>query len=221
MAFSKKLDWVPIVGYGVRETYAQFNNSLPRIFQSPVLSRLLLTPAPDATTGGATAGYPEDTTGVTALRVVGATDHYFAVPNSNAVAGRSSLAVYERIHLGVYDLSDGSVAVPVDDFSSATDAEERFLWDRVSEWDVTQTIQNGAAALVCLTASGTMNQQPPNFVFPPMARQIDITVKRRIEQGTALLYSVQYYLRTAGLPTLADGDVLAATRPHLRTLCRL
>lgn len=221
MGFRRSYDWVPCGGYGQIEFYVEFSNA--NNLSSPILSRLLLTPEPDSVTAGVPAtGVPEDSVVVTSKRVVGSVDHFIQVPFANENAGRTRLIIQERVHVGVFDLSDGSVAVPVDDLNSATDANERFLWDRTNVFDVGALILAGSSSSICLTqVAGLSSAGTVLAGFPPSQRLVSVDVERRLEQGFCLLYSVQYRFVPFGTPTVTVGQLVVGTQARLRTLCRM
>lgn len=220
MSFKRNIDWVPVVGYGTPETYVADS---PLGTASPLLSRLLLTPAPDFAQGdfAQPSGYPNIHQSATAKRIRGSAFFGVAMPVADATAGRTVLNISERVHLGIYDISDGTVATPVDLFDSDVDANERFLWERHSLYDVTSIINTGSAATVWLNPSGatvpTSQWSPQGH---PYWSDVDVQANRRVNEGEALLYTVQYRFRSFGTPSETNFPTVTSL-VFLRTLTRV
>lgn len=166
-------DWVPNPAW---ETPVDF------VVGDPPTNVLLLA-ARDQGVGGEVSTM-EVTDDLVAERVVG--DVFLA--NSDMTNDR--ILVVERIRLGLYDNS-GQGQWFSDDFLSAAEANEPFLWQRV------QTVQT-------LTVNNdSLSHRAWSFV--------DVRVQRRIPRDRALYYSIQGF----GVP-----DNRMSARVMLRTWAR-
>lgn len=209
MTFNRRLDWVPIVGYGQSETL------LTEAIQPSVLqSRLLCTPNLDTTSDpNSSIGTPQVKQSVTARRVRGATFFGLLQEVGNPNAGVTTLEIAERVHVGIYDLTDGSVATPVDFFFTPEDANERFLWERHAMYDVTGLLATGTSGVFWLNVHGAGRTGAH-----PFWSDVDVQANRRLNEGEALLYTVQYRFRYTGTPVEDFPAMLSL--PYLRTLAR-
>lgn len=214
MAFRRNRDWVPAAAYGLG---AQVPSGGSDSALSPLLSFLLVTPVLDNADGSGdpqfAIGTPDATRGVTAKRVRGdiAIGLRTATDAADPASTFARLEIYERIHVVVYDISDGSVAAPVDSLNFAADANERFLWERKSARDLGPYLPGTDGFFVPLNTA--------DFVHP-YYRVVDVQAERRIEQGFALVYSIQYrYASTNPATWAAEQDVTLYVTPNLRTYC--
>lgn len=110
------------------------------------------------------------------------------------ITSTESFILHERIMVGVQDITDGSVATPVDGTDSE-DAEDPFLWERLS-WVEAHT-----------TGVGHYPEQADH----PWWTNIDVKSKRRLQRGFCVLYSVAVDTPV----TLSMG-----LQHSMRTLCK-
>lgn len=195
MRAKKNYDWVPSAGYGTPDTFAAtLISDQPRSYQ--LVSQALPAMQVQNVVAGnpATPWFDEQ---LTTIRVVGQVLHSTTTP---AGAGDEALwMLIERIHVGLLDLDAINVAAIVpDSLSSSNDAEERFLWSRITP--------------VHLFEDAT--------VFIPYATRadydIDLRVKRRLAPGEVLVYSAQMTYLTGALEAYSTHRVIMGLRTYVR-----
>jgi len=97
-------------------------------------------------------------------------------------------------------VTPNTVAIVPDDLFLMEDAEERFVWQRYTPFEIPQDTQG---------------------VFPYLTRadyEIDVRTKRRISEGEALVYSSQLFLEDSAS---TGTGITYLTRHMLRTLCKI
>lgn len=207
MAFRRNRDWVPCFNYG-----SNFAVIPPgQTFSAPE-SQLLVTPDLFDDTGADVEGVPDDRNNtITSLAVRGTV---FLSLNTNPQGGTAEWArldVFERIHVGLYDITTGAVALAVEDLWQGQSANERYLWARNSNWDITWS----------LGGTGADFSVPLNTpTHHPYFSTIEVQSERRINTGECLLYTVQCFPLTDDGGAWTTGDVILGVRPMLRTLVR-
>lgn len=145
-------DWVPCAGYGTQSS----------IVGVGALNILLVAPRDALNTPPTTEiATVEESTDVVVDRTVGQVD----------ISSTGATVFIERIRVGIFDNS-GANAFFANSFADPDDANERFLWQRVSRF--------GAADFNILAPLGL-----------PWWSVVDTNVSRMIASGVALFYSVQ------------------------------
>lgn len=195
MRAKRNHDWVPCQGYGTPDTFAA-------TLIIDVLRRYMLVQQalPNMQVDGVVAGDPATPwfdEQMTTLRVVGSVFHSMTTP---AGAGAEGLwFLIERIHVGLLDLDAGQTAAVVpDSLSTPEDAEERFLWSRVTP---VHLFEDSTVYVPYLTRADY---------------DIDLRVKRRLAPGECLVYSASTTNVTGALDTYSNHRVI----PYLRTYVR-
>jgi len=173
---AKRHDWVPCQGYGTGFVVAP-QDTLDILLVAP-RDISLPTIAGQAPTEVAVV---ETESEVATTRVVG---------NGMIIGGDAETLCIERIRTGIFD-NAGAFAFFANSFLDPEDANEPFLWQRVS------------------TAAGVSNN---GWGIHPYWSLIDVRVGRRLRQDQALFYSV-----FNNAPIGGDG---INVRPFLRTLAR-
>lgn len=225
MAFRRNLDWVPNGGFGDMSVFSWGNVDGAFDQVSPAISRLLLTPAPSIATNSIMqpTGYPNTMQTVTSKRIRGIVYHAIGAEAPLNASVRCALIILERVHLAIYDLTGGEIATPSDSFMSGADANERYLWSRESMYDVSQVTQSGSTSPVWLNsvaAASTGFVSTGRGGTHPYWADVDVQSNRRVNEGEALVYSVQYRLLYAGTPAV-NSVVNLYHLPMLRTLARI
>lgn len=183
-------DWVPCLNYGVGVTLD---------LQTPTLlsfDEVLVGvgPAEIGSFGDVATVEVEDE--VMVKRVVGWVTWRCATNEDHSVL------VHERIRVGLRD-DGGVMSFFANDFQVATEANEPFLWERVSQVDI--------------PGPGIVTAWPsPEFGHPGWS-QIDVRVARRLRRQDVLVYSVKVLSLTAAPWDVAD---IVSFFPHLRTWAR-
>lgn len=194
---NRRLDWVVPEFFGLSTALGTLTSGVPvdfRLCGNPTLNLFRL-----ATTAGAEfqADVPVREQSFTILRVVGSV-HFSSSPGA-AVTGYMA----ERIHVGMQDLTTpNTVAFASDTITSAADAEERYLWQRLRNFSLP------AGAGIFFQDSG---------VSHPYWTEIDLRVKRRMNPGEALYYSIEFGIVTGAIASL-NNTVMAS---NLRVLCKM
>lgn len=168
-------DWVPCQGYGVTEGVDD---------STGVLSFALVIPRDQLGLAGEVASV-ETHNEVVTERVIGYVD--IEVPE----AADDEIRVIERIRVGLYD-DAGLAAFYADSLADAPQANEPFLWQRVSRYDA--------------------GQNNNNVVCHPWWSYLDVKSARKLERQQFLAYSVQ---------TFGAATERVNVTPFLRTWARL
>lgn len=181
-------DWVPCQGYG--QQLAADLDGVTGIMTAQVI---LCGVGPDTIGSFPDVATVEVEEEVLTKRVVGW--NFFR----GALVEAIPTIVHERIRVGLRD-SDGTTSFFANDFSNPAEANEPFLWERVSAQDI------GVAA--------TMWPQP-DFGNPDWGR-VDCHVARRLRRQDVLMYSVQFFSLTV---PFSVEDVITVV-PFFRTWAR-
>lgn len=174
---AKRHDWVPCTSYGGSISVAPQDTLdvllvAPRDISLPVIGG----------TAPTEVAVVETESEVATTRVIGMP--LIFPPDAETL-------IIERIRVGLFD-NAGAVAFFANSFTDSDDANEPFLWQRVSVQSA--GVPNGSVSL------------------HPYWSVIDVRVGRRLRQDQALFYSV-----FNGAPVGGDGMTV---RPFLRTLAR-
>lgn len=145
-------DWVPLPAWGAQEN----------VDDATPLDLLLVAPR-DAIGATGEVGTVETVNELVVERVVGYVDI------ENPEIGEDEVRVIERIRVGLYD-DNGLVAFYSDDPQDASQANEPFLWQRVSRMDA--------------------GQNNNNVVVHPWWTFLDVKSARRLSRDQALFYSI-------------------------------
>lgn len=179
-------DWVPCVRYGQQQT-ADLN--LATGYSQ--LDVLLVVPG-DTLGTVPEVGVVEEESEVLTKRVIGWVTHRVSLENDN------TLICHERIRVGLQQ-ADGDQSFFAEDLQAADEANEPFLWERVSLVEMTQTV-------VYTWPDPTVGSKDYSF--------IDVPVARKLRRSDVLVYSVQWTPVTVNILTTED---VISTFVHLRT----
>jgi len=182
-------DWVPQTRYALPTTL-----SLDGALTEFSINMLLLSTGDDLGLV-AEVGVVETQREVLAKRVIGG-----VVFRAN-VSEDSTVYVHERIRVGMLN-ADGDPSFFATNMNDADDANEPFLWERVSTIALTE---------------GFTSTWPQADVGHPGWSQIDCRVARKLTRADALYYSVSVTRFEAGF--FSVGDVFIVTSA-LRTWAR-
>lgn len=160
-------DWVPCIGWGEQGTALVGD---PHIV-------LLVAAREGISVNSGLVGVVESNDNLLVHRVVGSF-HWDLASEDPAVV------IHERIVVGILD-DDNNFALWADDYNDASQANEPFMWTRVSQ-----------AAL-----TGDSNINPAGVVHPYWS-VIDTHVKRRLFRDQALFHVTQVVGAGAGEPQL-------------------
>lgn len=184
-------DWVPCVAYGVQQLAALD----PADLAIARLDVLLVYPSDGLGVAGE-VGVVEVEDEVMSKRSVGWVAHRIGTVEELAIV------VHERIRVCM-QADDGTQLFFATDLESGSDANEPFLWERVS--------------IVESFAGGFPLTWPSPVVGTKDYSIIDVGVTRKLRRGDALVYSVQW---SAINGEFDPGDVLS-TFVWLRTWARV
>lgn len=111
-----------------------------------------------------------------------------------------SVVVHERIRVALLS-DDGDLSFFATDLNDASQANEPFLWERVSQTSL---------------VAGTVAEWPqPDFSHPGYS-ELDVRVARKLRRHEALVYSVQVAAQAGDF----NVEDLVLVRPFLRTWAR-
>lgn len=211
MAFKRNWDWVPCEPYG-QDFFLQ-PATAPNT-EGTITSVQLVVPriAEGSADQDSAIGQPDVVNGLTIKRVRGHVIPFFFSQDETSGKFQASILIHERIHVGLYDLNDGTIATTVDSLQNAADANERFLWSRTQVHDVSWAL-GGSQIVAPLIDAGHTH---------PYYYEVDVSAQRRIQQGEVLLYSATCEMRIQSGSSWDNGvayDVFL--RCNLRTLVRL
>lgn len=187
-------DWVPCAGYG-----QALRADLP--LDGPlegklVLETLLVAPGPDLFTESGDVANVEMETEVLVKRVIGPIAFAVTLQDDHDVV------IHERIRVGLRQ-DDGTATFFAVSMEDAEDANEPFLWERVSHDQY---------------SGGAVYYWPLPAISHPYFGPVDVKVARKLRRQEALYYSVEVTnLTAANVFTIAD---LFIVRPYLRSWAR-
>lgn len=184
-------DWVPCQNYGSQQiAELQIAPAVPGFF----LNVILVQPG-DALGEFAQVAVVEPEEEVITKRVVGWVTHR-ASPDQDR-----TVIVHERIRVALLDV-DGNLSFFALDLQDQNDANEPFLWERVSQLEL---------------FAGLITSWPSPDVGTMDYSRIDVSVARKLSRSEALVYSVQWNFVGAG--EVSPNDIFT-TFPYLRTWAR-
>lgn len=182
-------DWVPMTRYGL-QTQMSVNPALTEW----TINMLLLSTGDDLGLVPE-VGIVETQNDVLAKRVVG------GVLFRSSMALNATLIVHERIRVGLLN-ADGDPSFFATELNDADDANEPFLWERMSQ---------------IATLAEEVYTWPQADVGDPRWSMIDCRVARRLSRAEALYYSVSVTKYEAA--AFGVGDVITVLG-YMRTWAR-